>query len=105
MQQVESKNCVINSKKGGKTFLPFLYIDPHHVSASELHLKVDCMIKFGLSKIGSPNILENTIHFWSAIYMHMIWPIILLEFLCARFALCLFNRQCLYYVRDRCLSL
>ena len=38
------------------------------------------MIKFGLSKIGSPNILENTIHFWSAIYMHLIWPIILLEF-------------------------
>ena len=51
-----------------------------YICACKLHLNVDCMIKFGISKIGRPPIIYQTKFTFSSFYLHMIWPIILLEF-------------------------
>ena len=51
-----------------------------YICACKLHLNVDCMIKFGMSKIGRPPIIYQTKFTFSSFYLHMIWPIILLEF-------------------------
>ena len=63
-----------------------------YICACKLHLNVDCMIKFGMSKIGRPPIiyLSDKIHFFVILLAHDLAHNITGIFY-VRFALCLSN--------------
>ena len=106
MQQVESKNCVINSKKRGKAVFTMPIYRPRSCRyTGKFQMKVDCMIKIWTVKdrktilfIRQNSLLVCNLHAHDLVHNFT-------GNFYARLALCLFNRQCLYYVRDFCLSL